>query len=298
MRAVDHAVNAVNAVTVVNTEQFEAWNGAEGAHWAEHQDRWDAVNRGVNAPLFEAAAIGEREHVLDVGCGNGLTTRLAARRAARGRAFGLDLSGPMLARARAAAAAEGIANVAFEQGDAQVYPFPPGAFDVALSRFGVMFFADPVAAFANVGRALKPGGRLVFACLQAPSRSDLGPVLAAVAGRVPVPDGAAGARADGPGAPGMLSLADPARIAAVLTGAGLADVTTTPVDFPMVFGRDAADAAGFLLGSGPVRDALEGADRPTADRYLDALAAALRPYEGPEGVRLRGAAWLVRATRP
>jgi SAM-dependent methyltransferase len=288
----------VNVVNIVNTEQFEAWNGAEGVHWAEHQDRWDAVNRGVNDRLFAAAAVGEGEEVLDVGCGNGLTTRLAARRAARGHAFGLDLSAPMLSRARAAAAAEGIANVAFEQGDAQVYPLPPGGFDVALSRFGVMFFADPVAAFANIGRALKPGGRLVFVCLQDLGRSDLGRVVAAVARRVPLPAGGAGAGADGPESPGMLSLADPARVAAVLAGAGFEAVTTTPLDFPMVFGRDAADAAGFLLGSGPVRDALARADRRAAGRALDALTGALRPYEAPGEVCLRGAAWLVRAARP
>jgi SAM-dependent methyltransferase len=288
------------AVEIVNAEQFAAWNGAEGTHWAEHQDRWDAVNREANDRLFAAAAVGERDRVLDVGCGTGLTTRLAARRASRGRAFGLDLSAPMLARARASAAAEGLANVAFEQGDAQVYPFPPGAFDVALSRFGVMFFADPVAAFANIGRALRPSGRLVFVCMQDSSRSDLGRVFADVARRVPLPGTGAGggAGSDGPEAPGMLSLADPARVAAVLAGAGLVDVTTAPLNFPMVFGRDAADAAGFLLGSGPVRDTLEGADQTTAARFLDALTAALRPYEAPEGVRLRGAAWLVRATRP
>ena len=205
----------------------------------------------------------------------------------------------MLARARATAAAAGLANVAFAQGDAQVYPFPPGAFDVAISRFGVMFFADPVAAFANIGRALRPGGRLVFVCMQAPGRSDLGRVFAAVTGRIRPPAGAAGQDgAGGPETPGMFSLTDPARIAAVLAGAGLADVTTTPLDFPMVFGRDAADAAGFLFDSGPVLDTLEGADRPTADRFRDALTAALRPYESPEGVRMRGAAWLVRATRP
>jgi SAM-dependent methyltransferase len=281
---------------VVNAEQYAAWNGAEGVYWAEHQDRWDTVNRAVNEPLFAAAAVGEREHVLDVGCGTGLTTRLAARRAPRGRALGLDLSAPMLARARATTAAEGIANVAFAQGDAQAYPFPPGAFDVAISRFGVMFFADPVAAFANIGRALRPGGRLAFVCMQAPSRSELGRVFAAVAARVLPP--AAAADPDGAAAPDMYSLADPHGVAAVLAGAGLAGVHTAPLDVPMVFGRDAADAAGFLFGSGPVQDALRGADRATADRFRDALTDALRPYETPDGVRLRGAAWLVRATRP
>src|SRR6266508_3502360 len=113
---------------IINREQAEAWNGDEGAHWARHQGRWDAVNSGVNDALFAAAAIGERDRVLDVGCGNGQTTRLAARRARRGQVLGIDLSAPMLARARATADAEGVVNARFQQGDAQVYPFPAGGF--------------------------------------------------------------------------------------------------------------------------------------------------------------------------
>src|SRR3569833_290281 len=146
-------------MAIVNTAQAEAWNGYEGGHWAAHQSRYDAVNSGFNAPLLAAAAIGEHDRVLDVGCGNGQLTRLAARRARFGHATGLDLSAPMLERARATAAEEGVANVTFARGDAQVHPFPAGAFDVAVSRFGAMFFADPVAAFANVGRAERAGGR-------------------------------------------------------------------------------------------------------------------------------------------
>jgi SAM-dependent methyltransferase len=199
----------------------------------------------------------------------------------------------MLERARATAAAEGIANVTFAQGDAQVYPFPPASFDVALSRFGVMFFADPVAAFANVGRALRPGGRLAFVSFRDLSQSDLGAVFGAIAEHVSVLGGG-----DGPDSPGMLSLADEARLAEVLTGAGFAGVTPTPLDFPMVFGRDAADAAGFLLGTGPVRDLLGPADQRTVARVRERLTAVLRPYQEPDGVRLGGAAWLVSASRP
>ena len=144
---------------IVNTAQAEAWNGYEGEHWAANDDRYNIVNSGFNGPLLDAAGIGETSRVLDVGCGNGKLTRLAASRARQGQVTGLDLSGPMLARARARAAEEGIGNVTFEQGDAQVYPLPPGGFDVAVSRFGVMFFGDPAAAFANIGRGLRPGGR-------------------------------------------------------------------------------------------------------------------------------------------
>jgi SAM-dependent methyltransferase len=279
--------------SIVNTEQAEAWNGYEGAYWADHQDRYDAVNSGFNDALFAAAAIGERDRVLDIGCGNGQTTRLAARRAPRGHAVGIDLSAPMLARARAAAGAEGIANVTFHQGDAQVHPFPSGGFDRAISRFAIMFFADPVAAFANIGRALRPGGRLAFVCMQDVSRNDwLLVPFSAMRAHVPVPDFAR------PNAPGMFSLADPARIGEVLTGAGFEAVTSTPVEAPMLFGRDADDAAAFLVNSGPAQFMLRQVDRTSVGRARDAVTAALRPYEGPGGVRLRGAAWVVSATRP
>ena len=278
---------------IVNTEQAEAWNGYEGVYWADHQDRWDAVNAGFNDHLFAAAAIGDRDRVLDIGCGNGQTTRLAARRASRGHVVGIDLSTPMLERARATAAAEGLTNVTFDRGDAQVYPLPSGSFDVAISRFGIMFFADPVAAFANIGRALRPGGRLAFLCMQDMSRNDwLRVLVSALAAHVPGPEFAA------PGAPGMFSLADPARIGEVLTRAGFDGVTPMPVEAPMLFGRDAADAAEFLMNSGPIRFILDQVDQTTAERALGAVRAALQSSEGPDGVRLRGAAWVVSATRP
>ncbi|SBT38011.1 class I SAM-dependent methyltransferase [Micromonospora auratinigra] len=140
--------------TVSNRHQEQAWNGYEGRHWADHQARYDAINSGFNQVLLDPVRPGDR--VLDVGCGTGQLTRLAARRSATGHALGVDLSAPMLDRAVASAADEGVHNVGFVRADAQVRPFPADAFDVLLSRFGVMFFADPVAAFANLRRALRP----------------------------------------------------------------------------------------------------------------------------------------------
>src|SRR5690242_10567588 len=116
--------------------------------------------------ILRAAALRAGLNVLDVGCGSGGTTLAAARLVAPGRVLGLDLSGPMLAQARAGAEAAGLANVTFQQGDAQVESLEPAGFDIAISRFGVMFFADPVAAFANIRSATRPGGRLVFVCWQ------------------------------------------------------------------------------------------------------------------------------------
>jgi ubiquinone/menaquinone biosynthesis C-methylase UbiE len=276
--------------SIVNTHQAAAWNGWEGRHWAQHADRYNAMNGGFNAALFAAAAIGERDRVLDIGCGVGQTTRLAARHAARGHAYGIDLSTPMLERARRTAADEGITNVTFEQGDAQVHPFPKGAFDVAISRGGVMFFTDLVAAFANIGRALRPGGRLAFFGPQRASPDgDYARATASLSSLL---------RAPSPASRGMMSLADPARIYEVLADAGFLDVIVNSTKAPMIFGQDAADAADFILSIGPVRFNLDGIDPTAVDRIRDELRAGLLPYQTADGVRIPGAVWMVTATHP
>ncbi|MFG2820998.1 class I SAM-dependent methyltransferase [Kitasatospora sp. NPDC048365] len=285
---------------LVNTQQSEAWNGDEGRHWSDHHDRWNAVNEGFDAPLLEAAGIGAGDRVLDVGCGAGQTTRLAARAAAPGSALGLDLSAPMLARARALATEEGLDRIVFEQGDAQVHPLPPAGFDVAISRFGIMFFADPVAAFGNIGRALRPGGRIAFVCMADPARTEWVQVFDAVRTALRLPPQGAGA----PSGPGMFSLADPATIHQVLAAAAFTDVRAEPVEARGRFGHDVDDAADHLLGSGPVRHLASlldpaGAEGPAAaGRVRDALTGALAEYAGPGGVLLRTSAWLVTAARP
>jgi SAM-dependent methyltransferase len=282
----------VDVDTIVNIEQGKAWNGYEGQYWADHPEHWDAVAGGLNAPLFAAAAIGSADRVLDVACGNGQTTRLAAGLAPGGQALGVDLSGPMVRRARAIATAEGIGNIRFEQGDAQVYPFPR-EFDVAISRGGLTFFTDPIAAFANIATALRPDGRLTFVCLRDMADQEWFTVLtSALLGRAPA------ANTADPYAPGMFSLTDPDRIRSVLTRAGLTSVIVEPLEVPMLFGPDANRAAEMHLGTGPVRYHLGAADPTAQTRALHALTAALRPFEQPDGVLLRGAYWLVTAVRP
>jgi SAM-dependent methyltransferase len=282
------------AATTANAEQAEAWDGDEGAHWVRHQHRYEAMTQGFTEPLLAAAAIAETDRVLDVGCGCGQTTRLAAGRATRGLAVGIDLSGPMLQRARDDAADEAVTNVSFEQGDAQVHPFPAAAFDVAISRFGVMFFDDPVAAFANIRAALAPGGRLAFLCWQdIPHNEWIAVSAGAVLAHVPLPD-----NLGAPDAPGPFSLSDPDRIADLLTSTGFDDFTTTSVEAPLRLGDDADDAIAFLGGSGMARGLLDPVDPATAARALDAVRDALRPYQRPDGLALGGAAWLVTARRP
>ncbi|MEV1314682.1 class I SAM-dependent methyltransferase [Micromonospora arborensis] len=276
---------------IVNERQAQAWNGYEGQHWAEHPDRYDAVNRGFNPLLVAAIQPGDR--VLDIGCGNGQLTRLAAAAGGQhGEATGVDLSVPMLRRAEASARAQGVSNVRFIRADAQVHPFPAGSFDVALSRFGVMFFSDPVAAFGNIGRALRPGGRLAFVCLNDGWGGDLGAVLDAFAAQLP-PSGS-----DGTAVAEPLSLADPATVRQVLTDAGFLAVDCAPVEATQVWGRDASDAAGFLAEWGPLRHQLVRVDPATARRATEAMTTALRRHESPDGVRMRGTAWLVTARRP
>ncbi|KZM73615.1 class I SAM-dependent methyltransferase [Nocardia terpenica] len=271
---------------IVNTDQSEAWNGYEGSHWAEHADRYDAVNGGFNEPLLTAASIGAGDRVLDIGCGNGQLTRAAARRARS--ATGVDLSGPMLATARQRADTEGVHNISFEQGDAQVYPFPDAGFDVALSRFGIMFFADPVAAFANIARALRPGGRLAFVSMPPLSGTDLGTVFAAAARHLPGFEIGHG----------FSAFADPDSTAALLRDAGFTDIAARHIEVDAVWGADVDDATTFLLGWGPLRYHRSRNDFATDDRLRAAIAAALAPFSGPGGVRLRATAWLVTADTP
>ncbi|GAB2759043.1 class I SAM-dependent methyltransferase [Streptomyces bullii] len=278
---------------VVNTDQAQAWNGPEGTHWARNQDRWNAVNEGFNEPLLDAAGISLDHRVLDLGCGSGQTTRLAALRAPRGRALGLDLSAPMLAEARSRAEREGITNASFTQGDAQMYPFRADAFDAAISRYGVMFFADPVAAFGNVGRALRPGGRLAFVC---PADARLnGWVTAVAALRDFLPVGDFGR----PGLPGMFSLAAPDRIRDILTAAGFTDITVNQAQAYGTWGHGPEDAAEFLLATGPGRHLLERADATARARAHRTLTDHLRDHVAADGtVRLRSTSWLVTADRP
>ncbi|CAL9280767.1 class I SAM-dependent methyltransferase [Streptomyces sp. SudanB52_2052] len=278
---------------IVNTEQAQAWNGPEGAHWARNQDRWNAVNGGFDEPLLDAAGITRDHRTLDLGCGSGQTTRLAALRAPQGRALGLDLSGPMLAEARSRAEREGIANVSFVQGDAQTHPFEAGVFDAAISRYGVMFFADPVAAFGNVGRALRPGGRLAFVCPADATLNDWVTAMAALSDFLPVGDFGR------PGLPGMFSLAAPDRIRDILTAAGFTGITVDQTQAWGTWGHGAEDAAEFLLDTGPGRHLMEQADTTARARARRTLTDHLRDHEAADGtVRLRSTSWLVIADRP
>lgn len=277
-------------VDAANTDQLRAWDGDEGAYWAAHADRFDRAVAPYHARLMSAAAISPGERVLDIGCGTGQTTRDAARAAAPdGDALGVDLSSRMLEVARARAAAESVDNVAFEQADAQVHAFDAASFDVAISRTGAMFFGDAGAAFTNIARALRPGGRMALVAWQSPAENEwIREISGALSGgrALPVPP------AD---APGPFSLADPDRVHTLLGAAGFVDVALTGVSAPEWFGADADDAQRFVLGlmGWIVRDA----DDATRARAENALRATMAAHEGPAGVTFGSAAWVITATR-
>ncbi|MDX3238476.1 class I SAM-dependent methyltransferase [Streptomyces sp. ME03-5709C] len=276
---------------IVNREQADAWNGYEGRHWATCRQRYDALNDAANGHLLDDLPITAGSRVLDVGCGTGRLARLAGRRGAT--VLGVDLSEPMLREAAASVEREGLDGVSFVRGDAQVHPFPGEGFDAVVSRFGVMFFADPVAAFGNLRRALRPGGRLAFVCSRGHQGMDQTRIYRAIGTVVSVPDFT--------GNTGPASFGDPRHTERVLTGAGFAEVTSTAVDVPQLWGRDAEDAADFLMGWGPVRHWLreDGADGAARARARDAALDAFREYTtAGGGVVLTARLWLVTAQRP
>lgn len=274
-----------------NAEMAGAWNGEEGEDWAARADRYDAASAAFDAGLLEAAGIGAADRVLDVGCGAGVSTRAAARAAPDGHATGIDLSGPLLAEARRRSAAAGLINTTFLQGDAQVHPFGSASFDVALSRFGAMFFGDPVAAFTNLARALRPGGRLAVLSWQPLARNEWLLVLrrTLAAGRpLPEPPG---------DAPGPFGLSDPDHVRRVLAAAGFGSVHLADVPGRVRLGADAEDAFDFVSGLGLTRGLLGGLDDGARRAALDELGAALAGHATPDGVLFGAAAWLTTAHR-
>ncbi|GAA1359664.1 methyltransferase domain-containing protein [Streptomyces beijiangensis] len=241
---------------------------------------------GVNGALFAAAAIGEQDRVLDIGCGSGFVTRTAARRARYGRVVGIDISYPLLERARTLTPHSKLPHLSFVLGDAQVHPFPEGGFDVAISRGGVMFFADPTKAFTNIGRALRPGGRLAFVCPQpaAPDGEEARALalLTSLLGQQVVGNNELG-RA-------MASLSDPEHVREVLWDAGFRNVSVTPLATETVWGRDADDAVSFFLSRSP--------GRTVPGEVRERMRAAFLPYEqGERGVRMGAGVWVVGAER-
>jgi SAM-dependent methyltransferase len=274
-----------------NAEQVEYWNGPEGQHWVDREAQFDAMLAPFIDRILDAAGIQPTDRVLDIGCGNGATSRAAAARA--GSVVGVDISAPMIERARSQAAAAGITNLEFIQADAQEHSFR-AEFDVIVSRFGVMFFADPVAAFTNLASALVPGGRLAFACWQDLLANEwvavAGMTLIPIVGPPDMPP---------PDAPGPFAFADRGRVADILDSAGFSGVEFDDVQIPLLLGGglDVDATVEFFGEGGMAKRFLANADDATRARALDAVRDALEPFATDAGVCLGSAAWLVRANR-
>ena len=278
-------------VEVVNTEQAAAWDGHEGDVWTEHADRYDRANRRYWQRLLAAGLITIDDAVLDIGCGTGWLTRDAARVASNGSVLGIDLSTKMLDLARQRAAEAHLANVTFRHGDAQVFRFQAQAFDVAMSSFGAMFFNDPIAAFANIGGALRPGGTLALLAWRSLQENEwLMSLRAALAVGRELPD-------PPPDAPTPFALADPDRVRAILSAAGLEAIELAPVDEPIDFGADGSDALAFATTMGIVEGLTNGLDPDDRATAISQLAELLRRHESADGVLLSSAAWLITARK-
>ncbi|WP_293899891.1 class I SAM-dependent methyltransferase [Phenylobacterium sp.] len=271
-----------------NTAQVEYWNTAAGPTWAELQAPLDRQLAPLGRAAMDALRPAAGERILDIGCGAGATSLDLARTVAPGGwVIGVDISRPLLAAARQRAA--GVEGLSFVEADAQSHTFAAESFDAVFSRFGVMFFADPTAAFANIRRAVKPGGRLAFICWRTPAENPIMTLPAAAAQPfLPPPPPPPPA-----GTPGPFAFADPDRVRAILADAGWTDARVAPHDVK----TGAGDLDAFLalaLRVGP----LGGLLRENPDQrevVIDAVRTTLKPHEGPQGILLDSATWIVTA---
>jgi SAM-dependent methyltransferase len=271
-----------------NTAMAQRWDGPSGDFWVEHADVFESQVAAYRADFLAATGIGPGAHVLDVGCGSGRISREAARLVGpSGRVTGIDLSGRMLELARRRAAVEGLSTVSFEQADAQVADLGTARYDRVVSRNGVMFFGDPVAAFANLARALKPDGRMVLLVWQPLAENEWYADFraAGAAGRVlpPLPTDA----------PGPFALGEPERVRAVLTAAGFGEPRMQGLHRPMVYGPDLATAEMMALTLvDPLLEELDEAERQQARAEL---RRTLEAHLTPDGVTFRSAMWIITA---
>jgi SAM-dependent methyltransferase len=268
-----------------NAQQVAYWNESAGPTWAQLSDPLDRQLAPLGQRAMAELDLSPGQRVLDIGCGAGETTVELARSGAE--VLGVDISHVLLDVARRRVRDTSLAR--FLEADAQTHAFDPGGFDAVFSRFGVMFFADPPAAFANIRKAMKSGGRLAFVCWRTPFENPIMslPMQAAlphVANPPPPPE---------PGAPGPFAFADSERVKAILAAAGFQDIAVTPHEADIGPG-DLDTTLGLALKVGPLGALLR--DNPDQrDAVIEAVRAAIAPYDGPDGVKLGSATWIVTA---
>ena len=279
-----------------NADQIEYWNSQAGTNWTKRQEEMDTQLQNIGALAMDALDLAEGEHVLDVGCGCGQTTLAIGRIVGPGgSATGWDLSRQMLARGRERAQEAGFAHVTFVEADAQTADPGRNRFDALYSRFGVMFFNEPEVAFANLLSSLRPGGRLGFVCWQPLGENPWMTVpIGAVAQHVELP------APPPPGAPGPFAFADPDRVRTILEGAGFESVGIEGWKGELAPGGGRLDTAvDLMFDIGPVARILKesNAGPEVRPRVAEAIRQALVPFDGPDGVRMPAATWIVTARR-
>ena len=272
-----------------NAAQIDNWNAAAGQTWVHFQEQLDRQIAPLGLAALNALAPRTGEAVIDIGCGCGQTSLDLAGAVGRdGRVVGVDVSGPMLAVARQRPIPDSVTRPAFREVDAQTGDLGHAVFDAAFSRFGVMFFSDPIAAFSNIRQALKPHGRLSFVCWRALQENPwmLAPLGAARPFLPPTP-------APDPLAPGPFAFADASRVRSILGAAGFGSVHVEPFDTPIGCG-DVDSTLALTLKVGPLGSALR--ENP---QYKDAVTGAVRDvlarYATPDGVWMPAAVWIVGA---
>ncbi|MFN4178129.1 class I SAM-dependent methyltransferase [Phenylobacterium sp.] len=275
--------------TAPNRDQAALWNEASGKTWVELQALLDRMLAPFADVVVDEAFPGEGGRVLDIGCGAGATTLMMARRLGpRGFVLGADISAPLVTAARARADAEGLANAAFVQADAQTYPFEAEDFDAVMSRFGVMFFEDPEAAFANFRRAARPGGKLAFVAWRSPAENPfMTAAMRAAAPHLPQTP------APKPDAPGQFGFADGERVRRILAAAGWTSVEVKPLDVESAVPE--ADLRTYVTRMGPVGAALRELPEAKRAEIVRAVSAAFDPFVRDGEARFTAACWLATA---
>jgi ubiquinone/menaquinone biosynthesis C-methylase UbiE len=276
----------------LNADQIAYWNGPGGQHWTERQQVQDALLAPVSDILIDRAKPGAGERIVDVGCGCGATTVAFAQRVGlSGHVLGIDISAPMLARARQIAPAE--MPVDFVLADATIYPFVSATFDLLVSRFGVMFFAEPASSFANMRRALRPSGRLAFVCWREPRDNPwlMLPLQAAYQHAPKLPQ-------LGPEDPGPFSFASEARVRRILSEAGFSRIEMERCDLSLdvATGRGLDAALETALEIGPASRALEGQPPDIRAAAANSIREALTPFAKGQAVPLPASFWIVTAS--
>lgn len=275
-------------MSAANQDQVDAWNGDSGLRWVTDADRRDRVLQPVADALLDTARLQHGETVLDIGCGCGITTLAAADAVTPGATTGVDISSPMLEVARQRAASR--TDIRFVQADAQTHQFSPTQFDVVISRFGTMFFDDPVGAFANMATATRRSGRLCIATWQPLAAND----WLTVPGAVLLQYGSLPEMGDA--GPGMFAQSDPGVVADVLHTAGWRDVNIAAITLTLPLGDDPEEAAQYLADAGPGRAVLETIAEPDRPRAIAAVIDALADHHGDDGVQLGAGIYLITAS--